>query len=61
MAETTVKFDDDGTWEQFYRCTGNSFFISETQCDKRQERGTKGCNKCTLKIGAKNDPRSGKE
>ena len=57
-AETELFFDKSGNPIQRYKCRGQAYFISEEICNNRQKEGYfKGCNKCSLKIGGKNDPR----
>lgn len=56
-SSTTFIIRDDGTIVQMYRCAGQSYHIEEKLCNARQERGFRGCSRCTLRRGGKNDPR----
>ena len=55
---TELLYRQDGSPLQMYHCPGASYSIEEPMCNARQKRGYKGCKKCTVRIGGKNDPRS---
>ena len=58
VSQTTFAIDDKtGHWVQHYKCNGQSYYIPEDVCDARQARSLRGCARCTLRKGGKNDPR----
>lgn len=58
MTEMNLKFDADGNMSHEFRCGGQSYWIDEDNCDRRQADGRfKQCKRCTYRHGGKNDPR----
>lgn len=51
--------DEDGKWYHLFTCPGQSYEISQEQCDTRQERGYyKGCRRCRVRRDGVDDPRA---
>ena len=51
--------NEDGNWYHLFTCPGQSYEITQEQCDLRQDRGYyKGCNRCRCRKGGVDDPRA---
>jgi len=48
----------DYAGRQIYKCPASAYWITEPMCDGRQAHNYERCQRCSVRKGAKNDPRA---